>query len=281
MKPRPTPAPQKLPSARPRFYRITYSNCGPEDDAKLFQGRDGLAFNELTAPLPALGYDFGTTIHFYSDDQRALGTFPAFQPADLLVLPTRPPLTDRECLIPPRKIIRNSRNELEKLIFRRLFKYFAYCTRKHVQLTAEAQKFLLTDVDRWKFIEFFENHRQDHPLGTALIQKHPLLRKKHHDRPPSTVAFLVRSEALAGVDNTPGVKCGFLASFGMDGYSTLIWNHLVRTRYPHWLATPGFVMAELIFKQPIPTRPLTIEFAADPAFLEVNLLTKPVPAPPL
>ena len=33
-------------------------------------------------------------------------------------------------------------------------------------------------------------------------------------------------------------------------------------------------MAELIFKKPIPRRPLTPEFATDPAYLEVNLLTK-------
>jgi hypothetical protein len=33
-------------------------------------------------------------------------------------------------------------------------------------------------------------------------------------------------------------------------------------------------LAELIFKKPIPRRPLTPEFATDPAFLEVKLLTQ-------
>ncbi len=33
-------------------------------------------------------------------------------------------------------------------------------------------------------------------------------------------------------------------------------------------------MAELIFKQSIPRRLLTPEFATDPAYIEVNLLTK-------
>jgi hypothetical protein len=61
----------------------------------------------------------------------------------------------------------------------------------------------------------------------------------------------------------------------MDGYSTLIWNTIVRLKYPYLFTQPGFVMAELIFKQPIPDNPLTPEFAADPAFLEVNILTKP------
>jgi hypothetical protein len=87
------------------------------------------------------------------------------------------------------------------------------------------------------------------------------------------VAFLVRGTHLPGVDATPAVPCGFLASFGMDGYSTLIWNRIVRLQHPEWLTTPGFVMAELIFKQPIPRRPLTPEFATDPRCLEVNILT--------
>jgi hypothetical protein len=132
----------------PQFYRLTYSNTRPAEDPKLFQARDGVACTELTAPLPALGYTFGTTIHFYPDDKRRLTDFPAFGLGDLL------------------------------------------------------------------------------------------------------------------------------ASFGMDGYSTLIWNRLVRLRYPDLLTKPGFVMAEIIFKQPIPARPLTPEFATDPAYIDVHLLTK-------
>jgi hypothetical protein len=34
-------------------------------------------------------------------------------------------------------------------------------------------------------------------------------------------------------------------------------------------------MDKLIFKHPSPDSPLTPEFAADPAFLEVNILTTP------
>jgi hypothetical protein len=108
----------------------------------------------LASVLSALGYEYGTTIHFYPSDARALGELPCLRTSDHLVLATRPPL--------------------------------------------------------------------------------------------------------------PGV----------DGYSTLIWNAIVRRGYPHLVAKRGFVMAELLFKQPIPDRPLTPEFAADPAFLEVNLRTK-------
>jgi hypothetical protein len=51
-------------------------------------------------------------------------------------------------------------------------------------------------------------------------------------------------------------------------------NHIVRLRYPQLLSKPGFVRAELTFKKPIPRRRLTPELAADPACLEVKLLTK-------
>jgi len=259
-------------TCQPRYFRITYSNTGPEDEPKLFQGRDGLAFNELTAPLPALGYEFGTTIHFYPDDERRLADFPAFRAEDLLILTTRPPLTDRESAIPPRKIIRNSRNDLEKLIFKQLFGWFCYCTRKHVKLTAHALKHLPPDAAKWESLEFFEHSGGSHPYGEAHILKHVTTAQR--PKVQSTVAFLVRVNGLSGVYDTPAIPCGLLASFGMDGYSTLIWNHLVRLRYPQWLVTPSFVMAELIFKKPIPRRPITIDFASDPAYIEVRILAE-------
>jgi hypothetical protein len=90
----------------------------------------------------------------------------------------------------------------------------------------------------------------------------------------STVAFIVRVNSLGGVDKTHGVPCGLLACFGMDGYSTLIWNHIVRQNPARWITKPGFVMVELIFKRPVPRRPLTPEFASDPTNIEVRQLTK-------
>jgi hypothetical protein len=261
-------------AAQRRFFRLTYSNTGPEDEPKLFQGRDGIAFNELGAALTAHGYEFGTTIHFYSDDERKLSEFPTLRDTDFLVLPTRPPLTDREAFLPPKKFIRNSTNDLEKLIFKQLFKYFAHCTRKQLKLTPDAQACLLRDVRKWESLEFFEVSRPGHPYAEAHIQKHVASARKPEGKHPSTVAFLVRVNSLPGVGETSGLPCGLLACFGMDGYSTLIWNRIVRLRYPELLTKPRFVMAELIFKKPIPRRPLTPEFATDPAYLEVKFLTK-------
>lgn len=274
MKKRQTSSPRESQPAPGRYFHLTYSNAPPDDVPKLFQGRDGAAFDELAATLPPLGYQFGTTIHFYPNDERAIKEFPSLRASDLLVLTTRPPLTDREALSPPRRIIWSSTNDLEKLIFKQLFHYISYCTRKHIKLTPAAQDRLIGDASKWKSLEFFEHSGLTHPLGVAHIQKHLALPKKSQRGTNSTVAFLFRADSLPGVESTPGLPCGFLASFGMDGYSTIIWNTIVRVKYSHLVAKPGFVMAELIFKQPIPNRPLTPEFATDPDFLEVNLLTK-------
>lgn len=95
------------------------------------------------------------------------------------------------------------------------------------------------------------------PLGLAHIQKHLALPKKEQRGTNSTVVFLFRADSLPSVDGTPRLPCALLASFGMDGYSTLIWNTIVRLKYPHLITQPGFVMDKLIFKQPIPDSPLT------------------------
>ena len=42
------------------------------------------------------------------------------------------------------------------------------------------------------------------------------------------------------------------------------------------VAKTGFVMAEFIFKKPIPERPITPEFADDKENVEVKILTKKI-----
>src|ERR1043166_2369321 len=125
-----------VPAVRGRYFRLTYSNVPPDEDPKLFKGRDGVAFSELTAMLPSMGFDFGTTIYLYPDDERPLSFFPVFRDTDLLILPTRPPLHDKIGIIPPRrKIIHAAKTELEAALFKVLSKYFEFCTRKRVKLS--------------------------------------------------------------------------------------------------------------------------------------------------
>ena len=260
-----TPMTQVPSSAmRGRYFRLTYSNASPNDDPRLFKGRDGVAFLELAAGLPALGYDFGTTVYLYPGDERKLPDFPAFKPADLLVLPTRPPLHDKVPVARRRrKVIYETKTELEAALVKVLARHFEFCTRKHVQLSKYgASRIRAKDPHKWAHIEVFE-------YGGAEIQHHYLGPEPIKPEGPlkSTIAFFLR------VNQVPGLNCDFIASFGMDGYGTLIWNRIVRKQHPEWLAKPCFVMAELIFKKEIPEAPLTPDFVDDGSCVEVRLLT--------
>jgi len=274
MKTRKPSKPIESQSAPGRYFHLTYSSAAPDDVHKLFKVRDGAAFNELAATLAPLGYQYGTTIHFYPNNKRSLKDLPELHANDLLVLTTRPPLTDREAVHKARKIILSSENALEKLIFKQLFKHISYCTRKHIHLTPASQDRLAADVSKWKSLEFYENSGATHQLGVSIIKKHLDLPKKLQAGANSTVAFLFRADSLPGIERTRGLPCSLLASFGMDGYSTLIWNTIVRYQYPHLVTQAGFVMAEIVFKKEFPETPLTPEFALDPDFVKVNILTK-------
>lgn len=223
-----------------------------------------MAFLELNAALARLGYEYATTTYLYPDDERTLADFPAFQPSDLLVLTTRPPLHDQVGIIPPhRKVIRAAKTELEAVLFAELAKYFEYCTRKHVQLTKEGARLLRVEQPgKWAHVELYEYCGAEilrHYIGPEPVRPQP----DGH----STIAFFLRAVRL------PKINCDFVASFGMDGYGTLIWNRMIRVRFPEWLSSPRFVMAELIYRHPIPPKPLTPEFVDDGSCVEVRLLT--------
>lgn len=260
------------------MFRITYANVEKDEAPKIYRDRDGMAFCELNAALAPHGYAYATTIYFYPHDRHRLADFPPFHPTDLIVLSTRPPLDDPEGrndpkVLGPRKIILRNDSVLEKHVFKAVRKFIKYGTRKRIQLTARARKLLRPEFrHNMSYLEFYENRGTGHEYFGAQIQWHFIGPGHEPMRPkeprPSTVGFLIRTAHM------PGTNCDLLVSFGMDGYSTLIWNRILRTRHPEWLLNGEFVMAELIFKQPVPDKPLTPEFADDPDLVEVRVLTK-------
>ena len=52
---------------------------------------------------------------------------------------------------------------------------------------------------------------------------------------------------------------GLLACFGMGGWETLIWNHIVRTRYAEWINCPSFIVGQFDLKG-LPTTALSFHF---------------------
>ena len=56
------------------------------------------------------------------------------------------------------------------------------------------------------------------------------------------IGFFLRTPSI------PVYGCGLLACFGMGGWETLIWNRIVRTRYPEWVSRPSFIIGQFDLK---------------------------------
>ena len=61
------------------------------------------------------------------------------------------------------------------------------------------------------------------------------------------------------MNSIPEYGCGLVVSFGMGGWETLIWNRIVRTRYPEWINRPCFVVGEFDMNG-LPAGPATLKF---------------------
>ena len=210
--------------------------------------RDGAAFSEVTAPLTKLGYEYGHLIFNppYNPRKRAeLGKeqFQCIKPEDLIVLTTRPPLDDSRH--GDKKLVRQSRTHLEVQIFAECRKYLAVCARTHVQLA----KLVGANFDKADLVF--------HSYKSARLKYYKPLDEFRPTNVPKrsniAIGFFLRTKTI------PEYGCGLLASFGMGGRETLIWNRIVRTRFPEWVNRCAFIVAEMKLAR-IPKTPVTLEF---------------------
>ncbi|MGA9450274.1 MAG: hypothetical protein WBW41_02905 [Verrucomicrobiia bacterium] len=232
-----------------QFHRFAYSMpLRYGEDPNLSKIRDGAAFAEVTARLTKLGYEYGHIIFnppFNPRKKSELGKehFHFIKPDDLIVLTTRPPLDD------PRhgdkKLVRQSGTHLEKQIFEECRKFLAICARSHVQLT----KPVGANIKRADLV--FHQHK------SARLKNYKGLNDFRSKNVPKksdiAIGFFLRAKAI------PEYGCGLLASFGMGGRETLIWNRIVRTRYADWVNRCAFIVAEMNLAK-IPETPVTLEF---------------------
>jgi hypothetical protein len=172
---------------------------------------------------------------------------------DVLIMTTRPPLDDERQQ--DRKRVRRSYTDLEEAIFSSLRQCFAVCARSHVKLSEQMAKHL-KDADK-QMADMAFHHNKDARLHSykALGALRPVRvsEDKH-----VTVAFFVHLPA------TERYGCKLIASFGLGGIETLIWNKVVRIHKDRdrWLTRPVFVVAELDLKH-VPSRPITLDFVKD------------------
>jgi len=219
------------------------------EEPKPFKTRDGAAFCELTAPLGKLGYEYGHMIYnrpFNPKKDTELGKehFQFLKPDDLIVLSTRPPLDDARH--GDKKQMLESRTHLEQQVFKECRKFLAVCARSHVQLTEEFG----AKCEKADFV--FHQHksaRLKYYKGPEDLKNRGVPKKADIN-----IVFFLRTRSI------PHYRCGLLLAFGMGGWETLIWNRVIRTKFPEWLNRPAFIVAELNTGG-IPDRPVTLEFA--------------------
>lgn len=216
--------------------------------AKPSKIRDGAAFSEVTAPLGKQGWEYGhilfnSPFDHKKDKKLAHDHFNFIKPEDLVVLTTRPPLDDRRH--GDKKHMDESYTHLEQQIFAEFRKYLAICARSHVQLTpAVGANFDKADL-------VFYQHK------SARLKSYKRLDEFRNKKTPEdseiAIGFFLRTPSI------PSYGCGLLACFGMGGWETLIWNRIVRMRYPEWVNTPSFVVSQFDMKG-LPARPHTLDF---------------------
>lgn len=243
-----------------RYHRFAYSTpLRSGEEPNISKIRDGAAFSELTEPLANLGYEYGHLIfnppysHRKSSEKNG-ETFHFIKPEDLIVLTTRPPLDDLRH--GDKRLVQRSGTHLEEQIFAECRKFLAVCARTHVRLTS------VVGAGFEKADMVFHSYRSARLKSFKRLDEfRPIMVP-----PESNVAigFLLWSKSI------PEYGCGLVAAFGMGGRETLIWNHIVRTRYPERMHQTDFLVVEMDLAG-IPPCPMTLEFVDR---IEVKVLLK-------
>lgn len=213
---------------------------------RAFQIRDGAATLEIVCALARLGWQYGhLLLNFPPPKQPATPaaallemTTPA-RAGDLISTTTRPPLDESG-----RKQVARGWTLLEEQVLAAWRPYFALLTRQEMLLDPKLHDQLAPGYENRRHIFFYANE------GARYMELGPL----RYRGPARTAAFLLHKPELRS--GGPG----YLGIFGMDGTTTLIWAHLLRTRHRDLLEKPGFVMAEIEVGQ-IPLRTTDLGFA--------------------
>jgi hypothetical protein len=237
-------------TAMKHFYRFTYSNMPHSAErASLFQVRDGMAFMELTAPLPRLDWTFGTTIHNYQDQRLPAEHFAFLQPDDIVVMATRPPLNDRN---EDRRKIRRSDNHLEQMIFKQLKYFFDHITRYNVSLSKEMANMLSPKEAHTAELEFHAN--SDGIVTEARAHgsrhRHPIKGAREW-----CFGYFLHCGPLEHYGSN------LMVSFAVSGNENLLFNRLIRTRYSEWLREPVFAFVRFARPLELEKDHLTVTFA--------------------
>lgn len=272
-----TPTPPASGEPARRVFCIGYSSaCEPGETPRLHQTRDGNAALELMSVLLRQGYDYETALHFYPSLQRPADSFTFIAPADLLLLPTRPPIEHwlSGGRIPPAGRLKPSDNALENALFTALAPLFSVISRFNIEVSPTAASWLTDEGKDYAVLDFtryahaFITHRarsgDKHAFGKLVSAR---LRY--------SAGYFVKLHAI------PHFKCGLLCCFAPGGVENLLFARLVRRKFPHWLepAWQGFSLVRFKVPTAAEDTPLTVANFDDEISWEV-LGEHPFDTPP-
>jgi hypothetical protein len=235
-----------------RVFRLAFHSSHSNDlRRRIHQLRDGDAFVEISPVLYARGYEYGGLVlnlppgesgKVYDVDVSFLTS------SDLLVVNTRPPLHDVE--EEDKKRVATSSTNLEEKLFDAVKSYLVKCARSRVKLS-ETMAGQLSEGYRDRAHIWF------HEYTDGSYIKYRGLHDKAWQTPsgPDRTAFyLIRIPEIW--EGGPGL----LVAFGMSGTETLVWSYLLRTRFPDWVLSYEFLIAEAV-PGILPQQPSDLSFA--------------------
>ena len=238
-----------------RVFRFAYHASQISDvRMRAHQVRDGDAFLELLPLLNHRGYQYeGLLLNPPSEkrEDAPVVDISFLSASDLIVLTTRPPLHDVEA--GDKRPIRRSYTNLEDLVFDALRpKYLTYSARSRITLSESIAQTLKPDFKDKADIIFHS------AVGSSYVRYRSSHEQSYHNArgDKRTAVYLIQVPSI-----WPGGP-KLLVSFAMAGTETLIWNHLLRTRFSDWLESYEFLIAELGLR-PIPEKPFDLSFAED------------------
>jgi hypothetical protein len=237
-----------------RIFRLAFHSSQSNDTRRrIHQLRDGDAFVEMSPVLYSEGYEYGgLLLNLPPGEAGKASTVDVsfLTSSDLLVMNTRPPMDDIE--EEDKKRVPSSSTNLEQSIFDALKPYLAKCARSRVKLSETIARQLPEHFGERAYIWFHEYTDGSYIKYRGLNDKSWQI----PSGPNRTAFYLIRIPAIW--EGGPGL----LATFGMSGTETLVWSYLLRTRFPEWVLSHEFLMAEAV-PGVIPQQPTDLSFADD------------------
>ncbi len=236
-----------------RFFHFSYLRQDVHGMPQIHELRDGHAFAELAVLLRTGDCRYGGLFLNYPMPAPEINT-PDLTDKDLLVLTTRPPLSDDDLDSRP---IRRSGSPLERIVLETVRHAFRVSRRSSVMLSEKIACQLPERYQNRGEMEFTLN-------GPACYKRYrkPYTKKRSEHQWCVEPAESLRTSAFIFCTRMSNGAM-LLNVFSMDGPGTLIWCYLLRSRIPHLIESPRFVMAEIIPSQPMPERPPSLSFADD------------------